>query len=253
MIATLPTWSQTLLLHPPIHCLVTGGGLSQTGQWVAVRHGFLRPMAVVMALCRGKLLAAIRQGVAQGQLTLPESTRPQQFENRLTKLGRTKWNEHIRERYADGQGVLIYLARYLRGGPIAQRRLLGCDGQQVVFGYEERAKVAGGQAHRRTMRLPLEQCIGRWLLHVPPARAVRVWCWGLYAYTQGAALALCRQQWGQGPVEVPAPREGPHAGEAWDEAPAEHCPVCGQRLVYTALIPQAGVPPPAETGWEQVA
>jgi hypothetical protein len=253
VIATLHTWSQTLLLHPHLHCLVTGGGLNDAGHWVAVRNGFLLPMRVVMALFRGKLLAAIRQGVQHGQLRPPEGKNRQQVENLLNKLGRTKWNVHIRERYAYGQGVLIYLARYLRGGPIAQRRLLVCDGQQVVFGYEERAKVAGGQAQHRTMRLPLEQFIGRWLLHVPPARAVRVRCWGLYAHTQGAALALCRQQLGQGPVEAPAPRDGPHEGEAWDEAPSERCPVCGQRLVCTALLPRAGVPPPAEMGWEQVA
>ena len=47
IIATRHTWSQTLLLHPHIHCLVTGGGLNATGQWVAVRHGFLLPMRVV--------------------------------------------------------------------------------------------------------------------------------------------------------------------------------------------------------------
>ena len=61
-IATWHTWSQTLLLPPHLHGLVSGGGLSTAGQWVAVRHGLLRPMRVVMALCRGKLRAAIRQG-----------------------------------------------------------------------------------------------------------------------------------------------------------------------------------------------
>jgi hypothetical protein len=248
MIATLHTWSQTLLLHPHIHCLVTGGGLSETGQWVAVRNGFLLPMAVVMALFRGKLLAAIRRGVAQGQLTLPEGQRRQQLENRLNQLGRTKWNVHIRERYAYGQGVLIYLARYLRGGPMAQRRLLACEGQQVVFGYEERAKESGGQATQRTMRLSVEQFIGRWLLHVPPARAVRVRCWGLYAHTHAEVLAQCRRQLGQEPVEVSAPLEGPDDDGRGVEASPECCPVCGQRLVCTALIPRAGVPPPAETG-----
>jgi hypothetical protein len=41
VIATLHTWSQTLLLHPHIHALVTGGGLKSAGQWGAVRNGFL--------------------------------------------------------------------------------------------------------------------------------------------------------------------------------------------------------------------
>jgi putative transposase/transposase-like zinc-binding protein len=253
IIATLHTWTQTLLLHPHIHCLVTGGGLHEAGHWVAVRNGYLLPMRVVMALFRGKLLAALRQRLAQGTLQLPPGKRRQQVENLLNKLGRTKWNVHIRERYPHGHGVLIYLARYLRGGPIAPRRLVSCEGQQVVFRYEERAKPHGGQPHQRTMRLPLEQFLGRWLLHVPPARAVRVRCWGLYAHTQGEELARCQQQLGQGPVQTPAPLDGVREGATGGEAYPDCCPVCGQRLVCTALLPRAGAPPPAELEWEQVA
>jgi Transposase zinc-binding domain/Putative transposase len=63
VIATLHTWSQTLILHPHLHCLVTGGGLNDAGHRVSVRSGFLLPMRVVMAVFRGKLRAAIRQGV----------------------------------------------------------------------------------------------------------------------------------------------------------------------------------------------
>jgi hypothetical protein len=253
ILATLHTWSQTLLLHPHLHCLVTGGGLTEDGQWVAVRHGFLLPMRVVMAVFRGQLLAAIRQGVVQGTLKLPAGQRQQPVANLLNKLGRAQWNVHIRERYPDGPGVLVDLARYLRGGPSATRRRLACDGQQVVFGSEERAKGHGGQAKRRTMRLPRAQFIGRWRLHVPPPGAVLVRCWGLYAHTQGAALAVCRQQLGQGPVEAPPPWEWQSACAERGEAHPERGPVCGQRLMCTALIPRAGVPPPAVTDWEQVA
>jgi Putative transposase len=169
------------------------------------------------------------------------------------QLGRQNWNVHIRERYPHGHGVLIYLARYLRGGPIAPQRLVSCDGQQVVFPYEERAKLNGGQPHQRTMRLPLEQFLGRWLLHVPPARAVPVRCWGLYAHTQGEELARCRQQLGQGPVQTPEPLDGLREGERGGEAHPDCFPVCRQRLVCTALLPRAGAPTPAETEWEQVA
>jgi hypothetical protein len=33
IIAALHTWSQTLMLHPHLHCLVTGGGLTDGGHW----------------------------------------------------------------------------------------------------------------------------------------------------------------------------------------------------------------------------
>jgi len=88
ILATLHTWTQTLRLHPHIHALVTGGGLTRTGQWLAVPNGFLLPSRVVMALFRGKRLAAIRRAWHQGQLQLPAGMRPQRGENLLHKLGR---------------------------------------------------------------------------------------------------------------------------------------------------------------------
>ena len=87
IIAALHTWSQTLVLHPHVHCLVTGGGRTPDGAWKAVRNGFLLPARVVMAVFRGKLLAAIRQAVARAELALPEALRPQQLLNLLTRLG----------------------------------------------------------------------------------------------------------------------------------------------------------------------
>lgn len=151
IIATLHTWSQTLVLHPHLHCLVTGGGLHVAGQWGAVRNGFLLPMRVVMAVFRGKRRAAIHEGMQHGQLTPPAGRSRQQLENLLNKQGRQKWNVHIRERYPHGQGVLVYLARDLRGGPLSNRRLRAGDGQRVVFAYEERAQGPEGQARQRTM------------------------------------------------------------------------------------------------------
>ena len=71
IIATLHTWSPPLILHPHVHCLVTGGGVTADGQWRAVRNGFLLPVRVVMAVCRGQLLPAIDTAVRGGQLTLP--------------------------------------------------------------------------------------------------------------------------------------------------------------------------------------
>jgi hypothetical protein len=98
ILAALHTWSQTLVLHPHLHCLVTGGGLTPAGQWVAVRHGFLLPARVVMAVFRGKMVAGLRQTFARGALALPESMRPQQLVNLLNRLGhptKTKWNVRI--------------------------------------------------------------------------------------------------------------------------------------------------------------
>ena len=155
--AALHTWSQTLVLHPHLHCLVTGGGLTPVGQWVAVRHGFLLPARVVMAVFRGKMLAALRQAWARGTLALPASLRPQQFMNLLNRLGHaTKTRGHVRimERYAHGAGVVTSLARYLRGGPLKHGRLVAYDGARVTFTCRPRHEEADGARpdHRRRAR-----------------------------------------------------------------------------------------------------
>lgn len=147
ILAALHTWSQTLVLHPHVHCLVTGGGRTLDGHWKAVHHGFLLPARVVMAVLRGKMVAAIRQTLARGALALPEPMRPQQVLNLLHRLGhptKTKWNVRIMERYRYGAGVVTYLARYLRGGPIKNARLADWDGARVTFLHRARREEAEG-------------------------------------------------------------------------------------------------------------
>lgn len=70
MIAALHPWGQTLVLHPHLHCLVTGGGLAGD-TWQAIHNGYLLPARVVMPVFRGKLLAAVGKALDAEQLTLP--------------------------------------------------------------------------------------------------------------------------------------------------------------------------------------
>jgi hypothetical protein len=122
---------------------VTGGGLTASGDWKAVRNGFLLPARVGMAVFRGKMLDAIRRAWTHGALVLPEVLRPQQWRNLLTRLGhprKSRWNVRIMERYRHGAGVVTYLARYLRGGPIKNASLVVWDGDRVTFTYRASAE-----------------------------------------------------------------------------------------------------------------
>src|SRR3972149_11884871 len=54
-IAVLHTWSQTLMDHPHLHCIVTGGGLSPDGlRWIPCKEEFFLPVKVLSRLFRGK-------------------------------------------------------------------------------------------------------------------------------------------------------------------------------------------------------
>jgi hypothetical protein len=231
----LHTWSQTLLLHPYVHCLVTGGGLIASGAWKAVRNGFLLPARVVMAVFRGKMLAAIRQALACGELTLPEPIRPQPLLNLLTRLGhprQTKWTVRSMERSRHGTGVVTSLARYLRGGPIKNGRLVACDGDRVTFTCRARpAEADGERASSQRLTLAVADVLQRWLLHVPVPQTWVVRSYGRYHPPQADALAICRAALGQPPVEAPVDWQTACAQRG--DAHPERCPAWGQVLVCT--------------------
>jgi hypothetical protein len=240
------------VLHPHVHCLVTGGGLTPDGQWQAVRNGFLLPVRVVMALFRGKMLAAIRQALARTDLALPEGLGPQHLLNLLTRLGhpkKTKWNVHIRERYRHGAGVVTYLARYLRGGPLKNARLVAWDGERVTCTCRARSEeAAGAPPPAPQITLAVADFLQRWLLHVPVPQTRVVRSYGRYQPTQAAALAGCRAALGQPPVEMPVPLDWQTVCAQRGDLHPEQCPTCGQRLVCTGMIPRSGVSPPGLSG-----
>jgi len=124
-----------------------------------------------MAVFRGKMLDAIRRAWTRGELVVPEGLRPQQVLNLLNRLGhprKTRWHVRIMERYAHGVGVVTYLARYLRGGPIKNARLVAWDGARVTFTCRARHEEADGARPRlQQMTLPVADFLQRWLLHVP--------------------------------------------------------------------------------------
>jgi hypothetical protein len=252
LLAALHTWSQTLVLHPHVHCLVTGGGLPPDGQWKAVRNGFLLPVRVVMAVFRGKLLAAIRQALAREGLVLPAGVRPQQQLNLLNRLGhprKTPGNVHIRERYRHGVGVVTYLARYLRGGPMQNSRLVAYDGDRVTFTCRPRQEEAdGGGASAPRITLSVVDFLQRWLLHVPVPQTRVVRAYGLYQPTQAEAFAICRAALGQPPVATPVVLDWQTVCAQRGEQHPERCPACGQLLVCTGVVPRGGAPPPGLAG-----
>ena len=178
----LHTWGQNLLLHPHIHCVVPGGGISLDGQrWVACRDKFFLPVIVLSRLFRGKFLAYLQDAFVQGQL---------QFHGRLTHLrDRACWRDWCRELrardwvvyvkppFAGPQQVLKYLARYTHRVAVSNSRLVSFEDGKVSFRYKDYAQAS----RQRTMTLDAEEFIRRFLLHVIPKGFVRIRYYGFLA------------------------------------------------------------------------
>lgn len=245
IIAALHTWGQTLRLHPHLHCLVTGGGQTATGQWVRVNNGFLLPTRVLMMRFRTVLIQSVRKAYLRESLALPKGVKDQAFLNLLNKLQyKKKWNVRIEERYSHGEGVATYLARYMRGGPIKNNRIVSFDGKKVCFDYRDNRDMnEKGSGKKKRMTLDVDQFIQRLLLHVPVPNMQIVRSYGLYNRSKSDDVALCRKQLGQAPLEEPKFIDWmSFARDRGDQHP-EACPVCRRPLVSRMRFYRGEGPP----------
>lgn len=247
MLAALHTWSQTLAEHPHLHVLVTAGGLGTDGRWRLARKSCLLPRRVLMKLFRGKLRALLGEAARRGELQLPMGRTLPQFVGLLNKLGRVHWNVKILDRYRHGRGVATYLARYLRGGPIGNRRLVEYRDGQVSFRYRDNraADAASGPGRSKTMALGVHEFMRRVLEHVPPPGMHTVRSWGVYAASRRADLARARSALGQ------SDPPGPTSPLRWQDVvrraggdAATRCRVCGAELVAWGHFRRGELPPP---------
>jgi Putative transposase/Transposase zinc-binding domain len=233
LLLALHTWGSALPIHLHVHGLLTAGGVDAEGKWVATRPNFLIWGPILRDVFRDHLLAALRELLHQGLLYLPPRLTVADVHALLDKLEHIKWHVRIEPPYANGKGLVIYLARYLRGGPIKNHRLLGFTGTDVCFRYRQ---YRGPQPPRwRTMVLPVEEFLDRLFEHVPVKGLHMVRAYGLYNRSEHVALERCRAQL------------DPHGFQPLPQAPAaiepDRCPRCGAAL--TLIVSRTPVAP----GW----
>ena len=66
------TWTQTLVFHPHIHCVVPAGGLTPDHtSWKSASDRFFLPPRVLRSVFRGKFGDGLQDLLASGQLSLP--------------------------------------------------------------------------------------------------------------------------------------------------------------------------------------
>jgi len=238
--SVLHTWGSALTHHPHVHCIVPGGGLSAGGErWIACRKGFFLPVRVLSRLFRRLFLDKLGQAHAAGRLAffndLAPLAEPTAFEAHLAPLRRAEWVVYAKRPFGGPEAVLAYLARYTHRVAISNSRLISLDDKGVTFRWKDyRARDgATGKDWIKTMTLPAEEFLRRFLLHVLPGGFHRIRHYGFLASGRRTAnIAHIRSL--VGAVETRAPPED--ADEPAPSAATEPaCPCCGghMRVVET--------------------
>jgi len=231
VLAVLHTWGQTLQLHPHVHCVVPGGGLSLDGsRWVGSRPDFFLPVRVLSQVFRGKFLAGLRAAEAAGRLHLPTrhpAGETAEFERLVSAAAATDWVVYAKPPFGGPQQVLKYLARYTHRVAISNRRLLDLKDGTVRFRYKD---YSHGN-RKRVMKLSASEFVRRFLLHVLPGGLVRIRHYGILSNRhRHEDLALCRKL-----------LTGAEAVETESESPAKvETTGCPESTTATRVCPRCG-------------
>jgi hypothetical protein len=219
MIAVLHTWSQTLVFHPHVHCIVTGGGIDASGErWISSRPDYFLPVRVLSRVFRAKLLQALESSM--------ESTCRARGTATLREAASQPWVVYSKPPMAGPQQVLRYLGRYTHRIAITNQRIVSASEGCVRFHYRDRRR--GNRASILTVTG--SEFARRFLLHVLPKRFVRLRHYGLFANAHRAArIAKARLSLG---ASIPAqPRKAP--AESWQDLyrritgrEPDRCPAC---------------------------
>ena len=185
----LHTWKQDLGRHVHVHALVAGGALTAAGAWVAARRGFLFPVKALSTVFRGKFVDALNAARATDILPAEAGSAEGPWRALLDRLHAHEWVVYAKQPLGGPAQVLEYLSRYTHRVAISNERIVGIDGNEVLF--RVRAEAARGRT--RTVRLNAVDFIDRFLMHVLPSGFKRIRHYGLLAPAHKARrLALAR-------------------------------------------------------------
>jgi len=185
-IAVLHTWSQQLLDHFHLHCLIPAGVLSfDKKRWKPARVGkkYLFKQTSLAKEFKKRYLAKLQQAYDNGKLIFPGKTAEYAdkdcFAALLEEAGKKKWIAYSKAPFAGPQQVLEYLGRYTHRVAITNNRIKSMDDGIVTFTYKDR----NNNNEIRECRLAVDEFIRRFLLHVLPKGFMKIRYYGFLART----------------------------------------------------------------------
>jgi len=219
MIAILHTWGQQLSLHPHLHCIVPGGGITKKGDWQNSRTDgkFLFSVKALSKVFRAKYCEKLKtkNSIAYKQIR--------------QELWKKPWVVFAKKPFGSPKAVVEYLGRYTHKIAISNHRIKDVDVQHVTFDYKD-YRVAGV---KKQMTLTHEEFIRRFALHILPKRFVKIRHYGFLSSTwKRQKLNLLQEK-----MQVKV-REKPEKKKVFPK-----CPCCKVGNMLTLLVFDKRGPP----------
>jgi len=233
MISILHTWGQTLTLHPHLHCIVPGGGLTKQGGWRQAKSDgkYLFNVKAMSKTFRGRFIAALKE-------VLPQEM------NRafIDQLYKHKWVVYAKQHFSGPQSVIEYLGRYTHKIAISNHRIRDIESDKVTFSYKD---YKDGNV-KKEMSLKATEFIRRFSLHIMPKGFVRIRHYGICSSSAKVKSTIIIKA--QLPVLKPATVKTNRARP--EPFNPKQCPCCKKETMETIMqFKRRG--PPAD--WKETA
>ena len=233
MISILHTWGQTMTLHPHLHCIVPGGGLTKQAKWKHAKSDgkYLFNVKAMSTLYRGRFVAALKQQLPQ-----------QMTKELINALYKHNWVVYAKRPFSSPQSVVEYLGRYTHKIAISNHRIKNTEDNKVMFSYKD---YKHGSV-KKEMALEATEFIRRFSLHILPKGFVRIRHYGICSSSskQKSAVIIKAQLPTAVQQCIPYNKATPIAYNP------KQCPCCKKETMQTVMrFNRRG--PPAD--WKELA
>ena len=183
-ISVLHTWSQTLIDHFHLHCLIPAGALSfSKDKWIPAKDNFLFKITSLALAFRTRYLKLLLNAYLKDKLIFTQKTAAlnsrQAFQQLINSVSKKRWIAYAKRPFAGPQQVLEYLGRYTHRVAISNNRIISIDNRRVTFTYRDRQN----DNQIKEMTLDADKFIGRFLLHVLPKGFFKIRYFGFLSHT----------------------------------------------------------------------
>lgn len=233
MISVLHTWGQNLSLHPHVHMIVPGGGVTEAGYWKSVKSKgqYLFPVKAMSQVYKHKFMEGFRQFLNTEGRPLDNSLRQSLYQK--------PWVVYAKQPFAGPKQVIEYLGRYSHKIAISNHRILTVENGRVTFRYKDYAK--GGA--QKCMTLDAVEFIRRFSLHILPKGFRKIRHYGILASRCKPKLRIRQMQMG---VLPKTPKDLKQISIEVLKYDPQQCPCCKTGKMIRLMHFEAHAPPSAE-------
>lgn len=176
IISVLHTWGQQLSFHPHIHCIVSGGGITDDNNWKDAKkniYRFLFPVKAMSVVYKTKFLQALKKLIANKTVRPTAGTDTSALFNMLYQKD---WVVYAKAPFGGPQSVIEYLGRYTHKVAISNHRISSINDEDgsVTFAYKD---YADGNKQKQ-MTLSSTEFIRRFEQHILPKGFTKIRTYG---------------------------------------------------------------------------